>query len=63
HTYPEHQACFVDLFTCGRTCSAEGFDAVMCEYLKPTRADRRMITRHGAGGGRLSDDRLNEWAA
>ncbi|HEX5447418.1 MAG TPA: adenosylmethionine decarboxylase [Pirellulales bacterium] len=63
HTYPEHRACFVDLFTCGRSCSAERFDAVMCKYLKPTRVDRRTILRQGAADGRLSDDRFNEWAA
>lgn len=63
HTYPEHQACFVDLFTCGRGCSAERFDAEMCQYLKPTRADRRTIVRHGAGESRILEDRLNEWAA
>jgi len=63
HTYPEHQACFVDLFTCGRGCSAERFEAVICKYLKPTRANHRTIVRHGAGEGRFLDDRLNEWAA
>jgi len=36
HTYPEHDACFIDLFTCGTTCSAEKFSAVLKEYLSPT---------------------------
>lgn len=63
HTYPEHQACFVDLFTCGRTCSAERFDGVMCKFLKPTRVDRRIVMRHGGDEVRLSDDRLSERAA
>ncbi len=35
HTYPEHRACFVDLFTCGDHCSAKRFDAIMRGYLKP----------------------------
>ena len=35
HTYPEHGACFVDLFTCGDKCSAAKFDAAIREYLKP----------------------------
>ncbi len=35
HTYPEHEACFVDLFTCGHTCSWEDFDAVLQKYLQP----------------------------
>ncbi len=34
HTYPEEKACFVDFFTCGRSCSAEKFEAVLREYLK-----------------------------
>jgi S-adenosylmethionine decarboxylase proenzyme, Bacillus form len=35
HTYPEHNACFVDLFTCGDHCSWEKFDAILERYLKP----------------------------
>src|SRR3990167_2548301 len=34
HTYPEHNACFVDLFTCGDHCHYEPFDRVLREYLK-----------------------------
>jgi S-adenosylmethionine decarboxylase len=49
HTYPEHGACFVDLFTCGRSCSAERFDAVLCEYLCPAKAHRRVVLRHARG--------------
>ena len=37
HTYPEHRACFVDLFTCGEKCSSEKFDEVMRAYLKPAK--------------------------
>lgn len=35
HTYPEHKACFVDFFTCGRHCSSDNFDQTLREYLKP----------------------------
>lgn len=35
HTYPEHRACFVDLFTCGDHCDYEKFHHVLAEYLKP----------------------------
>jgi len=45
HTYPEYDACFVDLFTCGTNCSAEKFDAVMQEYLKPKDVDLKIINR------------------
>lgn len=45
HTYPEHGACFVDLFTCGHTCNAEKFDMVMRNYLKPEKVDRQILIR------------------
>ena len=45
HTYPECGACFIDLFTCGTKCSAEKFDAVLREYLKPKEVDARIIER------------------
>ena len=45
HTYPEHRACFVDLFTCGLNCSAEKFDVALCEWLRPTHVDRRVFVR------------------
>ncbi|MGD0664127.1 MAG: adenosylmethionine decarboxylase [Rhabdochlamydiaceae bacterium] len=35
HTYPEHNACFVDLFTCGDHCHYENFDKVLRDYLTP----------------------------
>ena len=53
HTYPEHASCFVDLFTCGRLCSAERFDAVLRAYLRPTSVDCKIAVRNGgarAGG-------------
>ena len=49
HTYPEQQGCFVDLFTCGRSCSAERFDAVLREHLRPLEAHHRIVLRHGGG--------------
>lgn len=45
HTYPEHGACFVDLFTCGDTCSSERFDAVMREYLQPKHVNAKVLLR------------------
>jgi S-adenosylmethionine decarboxylase proenzyme len=46
HTYPEHGACFVDLFTCGDHCSAEKFDAALRAYLKPKEVNARLFLRH-----------------
>lgn len=46
HTYPEHGACFVDLFTCGVRCSYEAFDAVLRQYLKPEEIQTRVLYRH-----------------
>jgi S-adenosylmethionine/arginine decarboxylase-like enzyme len=67
HTYPEHQACFVDLFTCGRACSAERFDAVLRQYLRPASVQRRTMLRHADGVEEASPsgskDWLAEWAA
>jgi S-adenosylmethionine decarboxylase proenzyme len=45
HTYPEHGACFVDLFTCGDACRAEDFEAVLRKYLHPAAADCRVLLR------------------
>ena len=45
HTYPEHHACFVDLFTCGDKCSSELFDKVLREYLKPKKVNARTLLR------------------
>ena len=45
HTYPEHGACFVDLFTCGDHCSAEEFDRVLRTYLQPQNVDSHLFTR------------------
>lgn len=45
HTYPEYNACFVDLFTCGKKCSAERFDAALRAYLKPKRVEGKVEER------------------
>ena len=64
HTYPEHQACFVDLFTCGRGYSARQFDAVLREYLRPTGVRRQIVARHAGAevGPAHNDDWPAEWA-
>lgn len=45
HTYPEHHACFIDLFTCGDTCSYERFHKVLSRYLKPADAHIQILRR------------------
>lgn len=45
HTYPEHKACFVDLFTCGDHCHWEPFHAVLKTYLQPAVIDVKVKTR------------------
>ena len=47
HTYPEHNSCFVDLFTCGLSFHAERFDAVMRAYLSPSQVEVDTLIRHG----------------
>ena len=46
HTYPEHAACFVDLFTCGDTCSSEKFDAALRNYLQPKQVNAHLYLRN-----------------
>lgn len=45
HTYPEHDSCFVDLFTCGNRCSFEAFDRALKSYLQPESAESRILLR------------------
>lgn len=45
HTYPEHRACFVDLFTCGNHCFPEPFDQALRAYLKPQSASCKTLVR------------------
>jgi S-adenosylmethionine decarboxylase len=63
HTYPEHQSCFVDLFTCGRSCSAERFDAVLREHLRPHEARHRIVLRHRDGVDDVSPASCDAWPA
>ena len=49
HTYPEHGACFVDLFTCGMRCSGERFDELLRAYLRPAEAEVSFADRGGDG--------------
>jgi S-adenosylmethionine decarboxylase len=35
HTYPEHRACFLDVFTCGETIIVEPFGELLEERWKP----------------------------
>lgn len=46
HTYPELNACFVDLFTCGDHCSSVHFDRLLRSYLKPQIVNARQFIRH-----------------
>ncbi len=48
HTYPEHKACFVDIFTCGDTCRPEEFDRVLQDILRPAQVARKILTRDNA---------------
>ena len=45
HTYPEHHACFVDLFTGGDNCSSESFDKILREFLKPGKVNACELLR------------------
>jgi S-adenosylmethionine decarboxylase len=35
HTYPEHNACFLDIFTCGRTLRIEAFSETLQRLWQP----------------------------
>lgn len=48
HTYPEHNACFVDLFTCGDHCHFAPFDQVLRDYLKPNAVESKVLIRDEA---------------
>ena len=45
HTYPEYNACFVDVFTCGNNCILKNFDQILSEYLKPQKTNIKIIER------------------
>ena len=46
HTYPEFGTCFVDLFTCGDSCSSEKFDTALRIFLQPTQVNARVFLRN-----------------
>lgn len=46
HTYPEFNACFVDLFTCGNHCTSKSFDDVLRSYLHSGMVNARLFLRH-----------------
>ena len=46
HTYPEFNACFVDLFTCGDQCTSENFDTILRDYLRASEVDKKLLIRH-----------------
>lgn len=62
HVYPEHLACFVDLFTCGRGCSVQKFDETLREYLRPQHVQRRTLLRHEHGIEEVSLAEADCWA-
>ncbi|MBY0357485.1 MAG: adenosylmethionine decarboxylase [Candidatus Obscuribacterales bacterium] len=45
HTYPEHQACFADIFTCGRSCKPELFHEVLATYLCANKTNQLLVER------------------
>jgi len=45
HTYPEHGAVFIDLFTCGSSCDYKNFETVVKEYLQPTQVVSSVVDR------------------
>lgn len=45
HTYPEHNSCFVDIFTCGYVCEPKEFDRVLRDYFKPEQTSMRYLDR------------------
>lgn len=46
HTYPEYGTCFIDLFTCGDTCSSEKFHASLLRYLEPREVSAKQFLRN-----------------
>lgn len=45
HTYPEHKACFLDVFTCGSTIRVEPFGEILADLWKPTHVSKTMHER------------------
>ena len=49
HTYPEEQACFIDLFTCGRRIRVEPFAEIMAHYWQPASVNSELRERADPG--------------
>ena len=45
HTYPEENACFVDLFTCGTSCDYSKFHEILSKYLDPKHVSKTVLVR------------------
>ena len=45
HTYPEHNSCFIDVFTCGTNCDPAKLDEYMRSYLQPECARAQTLPR------------------
>lgn len=45
HTYPEYEACFIDMFTCGDLCDPNQFASVLVGHLKPHAVQQRVLRR------------------
>ena len=59
HTYPEYNACFVDLFTCGHKCQLEKFDQVLRSYLQPEQVSKKILQRDSDIEERLCERNIN----
>lgn len=45
HTYPENNALFTDLFTCGYTCDYKFYQKTMIDYLQPKKITSDLVIR------------------
>ena len=45
HTYPENNALFTDLFTCGDTCNYKFYESALINYLEPKNITYDLIIR------------------
>jgi len=45
HTYPEHDSCFIDIFTCGKK-DLEKFDESLRTFLKPKKVNMKTFWRN-----------------
>jgi len=45
HTYPEHNSCFIDFFTCGNRANPGKFNEILKKYLKPKKTYLKTFLR------------------